>query len=143
MDVTRDDVQFHAVEREMGFARGDREALLLVGMEVLGDLTAGHAGPVEAHHLAIALLACSRVLDPLPGGSVEERPKPAGSNWGTVTVLRDLVAGRDERARHEAVPFAFRYQASVSATAVWSRVPVAPKVVSYFVVSRTNGSSNS
>ena len=45
-----------AVEGEVGFARQDGKALLLAGMDVLGDHAAGHAAPVEADELPVAVL---------------------------------------------------------------------------------------
>jgi hypothetical protein len=64
-----------AVQGEMGFGRGDDEPFLLAGVDVLGDQAAGHAAPVEADELPVAVFGDGRVLDPLARRGVEEGPE--------------------------------------------------------------------
>src|ERR1022692_5092849 len=67
--------EFLAVEGEAGLAGGNDEALLLAGMNVLGDYPAGHAAPAEADQLPVAVPGNRGELDPLAGGRVEEGPE--------------------------------------------------------------------
>jgi len=68
--LTRADDALLIAEGEVGFTRDDREALLMVGMDVLGDRAAGHAAPVEADDAAVAVTRGCGELDGLAGGAV-------------------------------------------------------------------------
>ena len=70
------------VEREMGFAGRDDEALLLVQVDMLGDRPARLATPVEAEY-PLAVPRDRDELDPLAGGRIGN-----GSEPGAVAVAQ-------------------------------------------------------
>jgi hypothetical protein len=70
----------------MGLTGNDGEALLLIGMDVLGDDAAGHAAPVESDELTVVVFGDCGVLDPLTGGRVEEWAK--GGHVRSPSLLR-------------------------------------------------------
>ena len=78
------------VEDEVCLARCDVEALLLEGVDVLGDLAARLAAPTEAHDVLILTRGLSDELDRLAGGGVDEGAvclggahAPAGAGTGS------------------------------------------------------------
>jgi len=120
---------------EVRLAGGYREALLLAGMDVLGDRTAGHAAPVESHDIFASVIWGGGELDRLAGRRVGELPKPGGGDvW-------DRHAGTLSCAPLD-VPFRLRYHATVAVIAVGG-LPSVPNVDWNLVVSSTNGCSNS
>ena len=70
----------------MRLARHDGEALLLAGMDVLGDHAAGNAAPGEADQLSVAVFGQGGVGDPLAGGGVEEGPE---AGHGVISLRHD------------------------------------------------------
>ena len=105
----------------MRLARGDREALLLVGMDVLGDRAAGHAAPVESHDIFAAVIGGCGELDRFAGRRIGELPEFGGGD------VRDGHAGTLSCAPLE-VPFRLRYHATVVVIAVASGVASVPNV---------------
>ena len=134
--LARADHALLAGKGEVRLAGAYREALLLVGMDVLGDRTAGHAAPVEADGIFAAVLWGGGELDRFAACRVGERPEPGGSEvW-------DVHAGTLSCAPLQ-VSFRLRYHATVAAIAVASGVASVPNVDWYLVVSSTNGCANS
>src|SRR5215468_12686826 len=80
-----------AAQGEVGFTRQDGESLFLAGVDVLGDDAAGHAAPVEADELPVAVVGGGGVGDLLAGGGVEEGPE---AGHGAVFLRRDHRVSR-------------------------------------------------
>jgi hypothetical protein len=80
---------FFTVDGEVGFAGIDRESLLLVRMDVLGDRSAGQAAPPEPDNILTAPFCNLRELDPLARCGVGERAKWRGGDGLGVGPVRD------------------------------------------------------
>ncbi len=75
---------------EVRFAGDDQEALLLMGMKMLGDRAARRAAPVEADHTAVAVGGRRGELDLLTGRRVGDPAVTAAVSLA-VQLVRDLA----------------------------------------------------
>jgi hypothetical protein len=84
--LARSGHELSTVEGEVGFARQDGEALLLVRMDVLGEHAAGHAAPSEPDQLpgAVRRVAVKVIHSPVAGLKKGRKPVTGLSNWGMI-----------------------------------------------------------